>query len=187
MVRLTACSLVLAVGWRRVAVRKFISAVWARLGDVLRWASMSVAGRAASTPAIEALSQLVPEGGGAMEQEERAARRRNRKLAKRNAREVARVREQEGAKARKGGKKEQKGGNAAAQQPPVVSSCGRATLFGRPLKGDDKYTGAVLGDDGFVYAIPGSAKRVLKVLRIFELSSPHARTHTRARAHASPA
>ncbi|KAJ8611273.1 hypothetical protein CTAYLR_004137 [Chrysophaeum taylorii] len=38
-----------------------------------------------------------------------------------------------------------------------------ATLIGGELRGDDKYLGAVVGEDGCVYGIPGTARSVLKI------------------------
>jgi len=41
---------------------------------------------------------------------------------------------------------------------------GVTSIFGGPLRGMDKYLGAAVGDDGCIYAIPGSAKSALKIV-----------------------
>ena len=45
----------------------------------------------------------------------------------------------------------------------LASADGTASIFGGPMRGADKYLGAAVGDDGCVYAIPGSAKAVMKI------------------------
>ena len=98
-------------------------------------------------------------------------KRIERKWAKRKARQSARERDREkrgddvnaGAYVASSGATLPSGTFTDESIPPVTSACGRAKVFGAPLKGDDKYTGAVVGDDEFIYAVPGSAKRVLKV------------------------
>ena len=47
------------------------------------------------------------------------------------------------------------------EEPPPCGS--GLSLFGGPLRGDDKFTGAAVGEDGCLYAVPGTAKRVLRI------------------------
>ena len=56
----------------------------------------------------------------------------------------------------------------ANPNPPAIStrpdaSDERLALLGGPLLGREKYLGGLLGDDGKIYAIPGFARRVLRI------------------------
>ena len=52
---------------------------------------------------------------------------------------------------------------AAAYEPLVTAAGEELRLLGGPLLGQEKYLGGVLGDDGRIYAIPGHARRVLRI------------------------
>lgn len=57
---------------------------------------------------------------------------------------------------------------AAAHAPPAISCSPdsqdtRLALLGGPLVGREKYLGGALGFDGMIYAIPGFARRVLRI------------------------
>ena len=161
-----------AIGWRTFNVRTVLLEVCVRLIERLRLASVCILGPAPTEKAMptehaEPQPQSAHEHSAAQEVH---TKRIERKWAKRKARQSAREREKRvdddvntGAYVASSGATPLSGTVTEESIPPVTSACGRAKVFGAPLKGDDKYTGAVVGDDEFIYAVPGSAKRVLKV------------------------
>jgi hypothetical protein len=56
------------------------------------------------------------------------------------------------------------GTDQAGKAADNVASSSVVMMPGEPLAGQDKYLGGALGPDGLVYGIPGSVRKVLKVV-----------------------